>query len=445
MISSPDTARFRLSRSGILNVWQYDDQVFTFAGGRLLLRGANGAGKSKTLEMLLPFVLDGDKLRMTASGRHHTSLLWLMTDGYAGSSRTGYLWVEFTRPGEIGQTITVTCGVGIRASDSARQATAWFFTSPRRVGQDLQLEDESGPLSMQRCRAEVETDGHFFESAVRYREHVGELLFGLPPDQYAELLRLLYWLRQPQVGEDIEPERLAKQLEQALPQVDDGAVRTAGDTFDELEAFGDQIDRRDRAATAVADFVRTYAGYAKGVLRARAEGVVQADRELRQWRSELRRSEKLLQQVGADLTAARAEMTDVTQKQETTRARIGELEKGPEARAQQRMMELSRRVDDLRSAALRSRRVADDSHARAGSSEAREQRLHDGVTAEGARLHGELSQTAHSLGKAGCTASFAIPSGAGNDREGRGGGADRRWCGGGADDDPRSRGQAGAG
>ena len=35
--------------------------------------GANGAGKSKTLEMLLPFALDGDKLRMTASARHHTS------------------------------------------------------------------------------------------------------------------------------------------------------------------------------------------------------------------------------------------------------------------------------------------------------------------------------------------------------------------------------------
>src|SRR5476651_1005079 len=115
--------RFRLHRAGIFNVWQYDEQVFEFCDGRLLLRGANGAGKSKTLEMLLPFVLDGDKLRMTASGRHHTSLLWLMTDGYVGSSRTGYLWVEFTRPGENGQTITVTCGVGIRASDSARQAT----------------------------------------------------------------------------------------------------------------------------------------------------------------------------------------------------------------------------------------------------------------------------------------------------------------------------------
>jgi len=91
--------RFRLSRAGVLNVWQYDEQVFEFAGGRLLLRGSNGAGKSKTLEMLLPFVLDGDKQRITASGRHHTSLLWLMLDGYQGQNRVGYPWVEFARTG----------------------------------------------------------------------------------------------------------------------------------------------------------------------------------------------------------------------------------------------------------------------------------------------------------------------------------------------------------
>ena len=410
MTSVPDTPRFRLCRSGILNVWQYDDQIFTFAGGRLLLRGANGAGKSKTLEMLLPFVLDGDKLRMTASGRHHTSLLWLMSDGYAGASRTGYLWVEFTRVDEDGQTITVTCGVGIRASDSARQATAWFFTSPRRVGRDLLLEDDSGPLSMQRLRAEVETDGHFFESAPRYRDHVGQLLFGLPPDQYADLLRLLYWLRQPQVGEDIEPERLAIQLDQALPQVDDGAIRIAGDTFDELEAFGEQIARRDRAATAVADFVRTYAGYAQGVLRARAEAVVETDRALRQQRSRLRTSEKLLRQVEEKLTSTRDELVASTTEHETTRSRIAELEKGPEARAQQRMTELSRRVADLNSAASLSRHVAGQASDRAATSAGRQQRARNEVVANSARLHGELIETAQSLSKAGCAAPCAVAS-----------------------------------
>ena len=88
---STGASRFRLSRAGILNVWQYDEQVFTFADGRLLLRGANGAGKSKTLEMLLPFALDGDKARLTASAKHHTSLLWLMTDGVEAGNRVGYV------------------------------------------------------------------------------------------------------------------------------------------------------------------------------------------------------------------------------------------------------------------------------------------------------------------------------------------------------------------
>ena len=111
--------RFQLARAGVLNVWQYDEQVFDFAGGRLLLRGANGAGKSKTLEMLLPFVLDGDKARMTASARHHTSLLWLMQDGSSGTgTRTGYLWVEFRT--DARQRTSVTCGVGIRALASAQ-------------------------------------------------------------------------------------------------------------------------------------------------------------------------------------------------------------------------------------------------------------------------------------------------------------------------------------
>ena len=128
--STDGAHRFRLHRAGILNVRQYDEQEFTFADGRLLLRGANGAGKSKTLEMLLPFALDGDKARITASARHHTSLLWLMTDGYEGQARVGYVWVEFLRIRPDGSEEAFTCGVGIRASATARKGA----TSPAWVG-----------------------------------------------------------------------------------------------------------------------------------------------------------------------------------------------------------------------------------------------------------------------------------------------------------------------
>ncbi len=49
----PDVAAHRADRvgggrlaAGIRNIWEYDDQVFDFADGRLVLRGPNGSGKS---------------------------------------------------------------------------------------------------------------------------------------------------------------------------------------------------------------------------------------------------------------------------------------------------------------------------------------------------------------------------------------------------------------
>jgi energy-coupling factor transporter ATP-binding protein EcfA2 len=47
-------------RTGIINVYQYGDETREFGGGRLLLRGVNGSGKSTAMNMLLPFLLDAD-------------------------------------------------------------------------------------------------------------------------------------------------------------------------------------------------------------------------------------------------------------------------------------------------------------------------------------------------------------------------------------------------
>ena len=59
--TSPRTsARWTLSRAGIINVYQYGNETLDFGGGRLLLRGVNGSGKSTAMNMLLPFLLDAD-------------------------------------------------------------------------------------------------------------------------------------------------------------------------------------------------------------------------------------------------------------------------------------------------------------------------------------------------------------------------------------------------
>ncbi|MGH8971336.1 MAG: TIGR02680 family protein, partial [Actinomycetes bacterium] len=262
--------RFRLHRAGILNVWQYDEQVFEFCDGRLLLRGTNGAGKSKTMEMLLPFVLDGDKARMTATGRQGSQLLWLMSEGAStGGMRTGYLWVELVRVDADGLQHVVTCGVGIRHSTSARQVTTWQFTVPTAV--PALSEPDGTPLSAPRCRELVESlSGRNFESPRDYKQHVGQLLFGLEPQAYDDLLRLLYWLRQPQVGEDIDPARLVAMLDESLPALDEDDVRQVGEALDELAEHGERLDRLRAAAVAVAGSADVYARYAATLLRERA-------------------------------------------------------------------------------------------------------------------------------------------------------------------------------
>lgn len=53
--------RWHINRIGFVNFWLYDDEVFSFADGKLLLRGQNGSGKSITTQSFIPFILDGDR------------------------------------------------------------------------------------------------------------------------------------------------------------------------------------------------------------------------------------------------------------------------------------------------------------------------------------------------------------------------------------------------
>ena len=403
------TGRFGLSRAGVLNVWQYDEQVFEFAGGRLLLRGANGAGKSKTLEMLLPFAIDGDKAKITASARHHTSLLWLMLDGYAGQNRTGYLWVEFARDAGA-RTEAVTCGVGIRASQSARAATAWFFTVPGRVGVDLRLEDAAGPLARDRLRAGIEPlGGHLFDSARAYKQHVGRLLFGLEPAQYDELLRLLYWLRQPQVGEDIEPARLAEQLVQALPALDGDAVRAAGETFDELAAFGEQLDRQRRTAAAVDAFAAVYASYAREVLRGRGSEVLEQHRERARRAREVERCRTLVAELTERRDAAEHARGEAGRERRALGARLAELGRDPAVRTHRELLDRQELARALAAAAADAQGVAAAARARAGRSGDRVRRDAGALRNELAG-HARVAQSlAGRLAEAGADSALVVP------------------------------------
>ncbi|MFC7640048.1 hypothetical protein ACFQX6_02615 [Streptosporangium lutulentum] len=103
--------RFRPSRAGLINIWDYTDEEFVFADGRLVLRGHNGSGKTKALEVLFPFVLDGvvDARRLDPfSGENRTMKSNLLYRGQ--ESEYGFVWMEFAAAGR-----TVTLIIALRA------------------------------------------------------------------------------------------------------------------------------------------------------------------------------------------------------------------------------------------------------------------------------------------------------------------------------------------
>ena len=110
------------SRAGILNLWRYYDEVFTFHDGRLLLRGPNGSGKSKALELLLPFLFDANlrASRLSTFGTAERTMHWnLMGEGASGTTRVGYAWLEFYLPGDPGRWFC--CGARLQASRTPRR------------------------------------------------------------------------------------------------------------------------------------------------------------------------------------------------------------------------------------------------------------------------------------------------------------------------------------
>ena len=92
--------RFEPTRAGIINMWDYRDEEFCFAGGWLVLRGPNGSGKTKALEVLFPFVLDGriDPKRLNPfAAEDRTMKSNLLFRG--GENAVGYVWLEFRHAG----------------------------------------------------------------------------------------------------------------------------------------------------------------------------------------------------------------------------------------------------------------------------------------------------------------------------------------------------------
>jgi uncharacterized protein (TIGR02680 family) len=268
--------RWRLCRAGIVNVWFYLDNEFSLSGGRMILRGTNGSGKSRALEMLLPFLLDADRRRMDATGAARVSLDELMRTGTQGqSNRTGYLWLELARPGEY-----LTVGALVRHSQSASNTKVWYFTTPLRVGGGLSLMSAAREPLSRDALTELIGAERITESAHAHRDHIRALVFGLHGeagrDRYDGLLQLVHTLRAPDVGNRIDEGRLPQILLESLPPLQEEALSRAGEQLDGLTETRLAQRRLEDSAREVDKFLGVYRRYAAETLRTRAQETLDA-------------------------------------------------------------------------------------------------------------------------------------------------------------------------
>ena len=278
--------RWKPTRAGIFNVWEYDDQVFDFGDGRLVLRGRNGSGKSNALSLLFPFVLDGvmssTRMDPMGGGRSMKSLLLGRDDNSSGryrhDSATGYVWMEFERDadevdemvdGSGGSAEFVTIGIGARATQQ-RDANAWFFVTPQRVGHDLELHVADTPKSAKELAASLSEGGEMYTTAEEYRGGVDRALFGLGPTRWRTLLDLLLTLRRPHLAGKLDTDHLSFALSSGLAELDVDLIADVAHSFDDLDAMAHELDGIGGALDAVERFLPIYRQHLLGVARTRA-------------------------------------------------------------------------------------------------------------------------------------------------------------------------------
>ncbi len=257
------TERWTLERAGIINVYQYGQEILHFAGGRLLLRGVNGSGKSTAMNMLLPFLLDGDARRIDAAGEQAGVLKSWMLSGRDDPQPIGYLWVEMSRGEDH-----LAFGCGIKANRSSDTVNTWWWVTSRRPSIDLALVEDNHPLSAETLRAALAPDPVFRqEQRSQYRLEVRNRLFGgADIDQH---IRLLHVVRNPRVGDRIDVD-LPRHLHDALPQLSETALLDAAQPLDDLEEHRRNVGELTSTSSTLDALGVTYANYARGELRARA-------------------------------------------------------------------------------------------------------------------------------------------------------------------------------
>ncbi|MEU4479016.1 TIGR02680 family protein [Micromonospora sp. NPDC023966] len=349
MIEHRAVRRFAPTRAGIINLWDYRDEEFCFVDGWLVLRGLNGSGKTKALEVLFPFVLDGriEPRRLNPFASEDRTMKSNLL--YRGQEVThAYVWMEF---GDGEQYVTV--GIGLRAHRHVDRVTRWHFVVDGRVGVDFSLLDaDDRPLNRRDLIDRLGADA-VRDSAEDYRHLVDARLFGLGSARYEQLLDLVLTLRKPQLAKDLNPVELSRTLQRGLRPVEDHLLVEAARSFDDMEAVARTLEGLVAADGATAGFLAVYSTYLRTHARAAADALTTRRDAVATRSAALAEARRAADEAAEAESAAGTRLRAVEGEPGRLRAHLDSLKASAAYQSHEQLADLERHVHDLAEAAER--------------------------------------------------------------------------------------------
>lgn len=351
--------RWQMNRAGIFNFWYYDDQEFQLSDGRLILRGANGSGKSVTMQSFLPLVLDGDKRpwRLDPFGSRDRRIeYYLLGDVDSGiHERTGYLYLEFYHPAE---KKTITVGIGLRARRGIKSLGFWGFaiTDQRRIGEDFFLYDVDQyekhgvkvPLQREKFVQQLGDGGKVVREQSGYRRLVNNMLFGFEDeDAYQELLDLLIQLRSPKLSKDFKPSTIYDILTEALPPLQEEELRPLSEVLEDMDQISDHLDELMIHRKEIERLDDVYTNYNQFLLYQVSEQVTSAKKEQDETRKTVEATRVSLTEIGDAIQEKTTDIGVAEEKRQDAETEHDLLTKHEAIEKQDELVQLKQQLTDV--------------------------------------------------------------------------------------------------
>ncbi len=346
-------SKWQIHRVGLLDFWYYDEEEFYFLDGRMLLRGANGSGKSVTMQSFIPLLLDGNMRpeRLDPFGSKARKMEnYLLEENDEREERTGYLYMEMKRT-ESDEFLTL--GIGMRARKN-KKMESWYFclTDGRRVGKDFYLYKEGQSkiaCTKLELRNRIGDGGRVMETQGEYAQCVNRLLFGFETqEEYKELLDLLIQLRTPKLSKDFKPTVINEILSSSLQTLSEDDLRPMSEAIENMDGLKTNLDTLDESIGAAGQIEKVYDQYNEIMLYDKA---LLFRKSVEEYDSFRKQAEQLRQEID-DCKRMREEeekhYIELKQEQKICQAEKESLSDSDTVKLKQREVEIRSQLEELK-------------------------------------------------------------------------------------------------